>query len=94
MSDVAPRTDPMQDGLETLGALGFTLPSPAYIIGVVLFGVAGLAAYYDGKRHGRPRERWLGVALMLYPYVIYETWLLYVVGTALCVGVLFDRRVT
>lgn len=82
----------MQNELETLGALGFTLPSPAYIAGLIVFGVAGLAAYYDGKRQDRPRERWLGVALMLYPYAIHETWLLYVVGVALCVGVWFDRR--
>jgi len=32
------------------------------------------------------------VALMLYPYAISETWLLYAVGTALCVGVYVYRR--
>ena len=82
----------MNDQLELLRELGFTLPSPAYIAGAVLFGVAGLAAYYDGKRHGRRRERWIGIALMLYPYVIGETWLLYVVGVALCFGAWFARR--
>jgi hypothetical protein len=35
--------------------------------------------------------RWLGVALMLYPYVISQTWLLYGVGTALCAGLVLDR---
>jgi hypothetical protein len=50
-----------------LSELGFAMPSLAYVIGAIVFGLAGLAAYYDGKRHGRPRERWLGVALMLYP---------------------------
>ena len=77
----------MQSQLEMLSELGFAMPSLAYVIGAIVFGLAGLAAYYDGKRHGRPRERWLGVALMLYPYAIGETWLLYVVGIALCVGV-------
>ena len=33
----------------------------------------------------------MGVALMLYPYAIAQTWLLYVVGAALCAGILIDR---
>ncbi len=79
------------DSLQTLQSLGIQLPSPAYIIGAVLFGLIGIAAYRHGKRAGRPRTRWLGVALMLYPYAIAQTWLLYVVGAALCVGVFIDR---
>ena len=82
----------MQSELEMLSELGFTLPSPSYIVGAIVFGLAGLAAYHDGKRHGRPRERWIGAALMLYPYAVGETWLLYLVGIGLCVGVWFDRR--
>ena len=34
-----------------LGALGFTLPSPAYIVGVIVFGVIGLVAYYCRQAH-------------------------------------------
>jgi apolipoprotein N-acyltransferase len=83
----------MHDELEALSALGITLPSPAYLVGAVVFGLAGLLAYYDGKRERRPRERWLGVALMLYPYVIGETWLLYCVGVALCIGAWSARRI-
>jgi len=82
----------MQNELEMLRELGFTLPSPAYIAGAVVFGLAGIAAYYDGKRNGRPRERWIAIALMLYPYAVGETWLLYVVGVALCIGAWFARR--
>jgi hypothetical protein len=80
----------MQDELELLQTLGFTLPSPAYIVGVILFGLVGLYAYYVGKHHGRPRTRWLGLALMLYPYVVWNTWVLYAVGAALCIGVWKD----
>ena len=79
------------DSVQTLQSLGISLPSPAYIIGAVLFGLIGIAAYRYGKRAGRPRSKWLGVALMLYPYAIPQTWLLYVVGVALCVGVFIDR---
>ena len=81
----------MQDELGRCSELGITLPSPAYIVGAILFGVLGLAAYYYGKRDGRPRTRWLGLALMLYPYVVWQTWLLYLVGVGLCVAVWFDR---
>lgn len=80
----------MQDELDYLHTLGFTWPSPAYIVGVIVFGIAGLFAYYVGKHRGRPITRWLGLALMLYPYVVWNTWLLYVVGLALCVGVWRD----
>lgn len=79
------------DSLQTLQSLGISLPSPAYIIGTVLFGLIGIAVYRYGKRVGRPRSKWLGVALMLYPYAIPQTWSLYVVGVALCVGVFIDR---
>jgi hypothetical protein len=79
------------DELNALQSLGLTLPSPAYILGAVVFGLAGFAAYRYGRKSGRPRTQWLGVALMLYPYAISRTWLLYVVGSALCVGIVLDR---
>ena len=81
----------MQDGLDTLGALGIALPSPAYIVGVIVFGVVGLVAYYRGKRSGRPRMRWLGLALMLYPYLVWQTWLLYLAGAGLCAAIWWYR---
>jgi hypothetical protein len=73
----------MQDELEMLQALGFTWPSPAYIVGAILFGLLGLFAYYYGKRRERRATKWLGVALMLYPYVVPNTWALYAIGVAL-----------
>ncbi len=82
----------MQDGLEVLGELGFTWPSPAYIVGAILFGLVGLCAYYYGKRHERPATRWLGVALMLYPYIVPRTWALYAIGAALSAAAWFYRK--
>ena len=35
----------LMDNLETLQAMGLTLPSPAYIVGAVLFGIIGIVAY-------------------------------------------------
>jgi hypothetical protein len=81
----------MQNGLKTLDALGITLPSPAYIVGAIVFGIVGLAAFVHGKRVARPRTRWLGLTLMLYPYIVWQTWLLYVVGIVLTFAVWLDR---
>jgi len=79
------------DTTQALESFGLTLPTPAYIAGALLFGLLGLAAYRYGKKTERSRSKWLGVALMLYPYVVPQTWLMYVIGVALCAGVYFDR---
>ena len=71
--------------------LGFTWPSPVYIVGVILFSILGMVAYYVGKRRQKATVKWLGVALMLYPYVVSNTWALYAIGTALCVGAWVER---
>jgi membrane associated rhomboid family serine protease len=78
--------------LELLQSLGLTLPSPAYIVGAVLFGIIGMAAFFYGRKKAQARIKWLGVALMFYPYVVWETWMLYAVGTALCAAIYFYRR--
>jgi len=82
----------MKDNLAALEALGFTLPSTAYLIGVVIFGIMGYVAYRYGKKRSVPATKWIGVALMLYPYAISATSLLYVVGIGLCVGAYLAAR--
>lgn len=77
--------------LATLQGLGLELPSPAYLFGALVFGLIGWAAYRRGRKSERPRVWCLGLALMLYPYVISRTWLLYVVGAALCGALFIDR---
>ena len=79
------------DELAQLQSLGFTLPSPAYIFGAVVFGLVGMAAFRYGRKREQPLKVWLGVALMLYPYAVSRTWLMYVVGIALCAGLFIDR---
>lgn len=74
-------------GMDQLGALGLEMPSPAYVAGALLFGIAGWLAYRRGRKLGRPPLTWSGVALMLYPYAVSSTWLLWAVGTALCAWV-------
>ena len=72
--------------------MGFTLPSPAYLIGAIFFGIIGYAAYRYGKKASLMTTKWLGIALMLYPYAISETWMLYTVGAGLCIGMYVYRR--
>ena len=78
------------DTLSALQSLGLELPSPAYIVGAIVFGLIGMAAYWHGKKAQRRSTRWWGVALMFYPYAISPTWLLYAVGAALCLGWWWD----
>ena len=80
------------DGLTTLKPLGLTLPTTSYLIGDVIFGIVGYVAYRYGKKMSLQATKWIGIALMLYPYAISATWLLYVVGTGLCIGAYLSAR--
>jgi hypothetical protein len=73
-------------------SLGLSLPSPAYLAGAVLFGIIGFASYRYGKKASREGPRWIGLALMLYPYVVSETWLMYAVGAGLCLVLYVFRK--
>lgn len=79
------------DEIHALETLGLTMPSAAYLFGLILFSVIGYAAYRYGKKAAAGRTLWIGVAIMLYPYATSETWQLYVVGVALCVGLYVTR---
>jgi hypothetical protein len=39
-------------------------------------------AYRRGKKTGRTSLRWIGLGTMLFPYVVPQTWLLWLVGSA------------
>lgn len=81
------------DGNGALGLLGLAMPTPAYLAGLVLFGILGLAAYRHGRKSSRPYVRWGGLVLMLYPYAVSGTWQLYALGAGICavIYVLRDR---
>jgi surface polysaccharide O-acyltransferase-like enzyme len=72
------------ENLKAFESMGLVLPSAWYILGSVLFGIVGYIAYRRGKATKRPSLLWTGVALMLYPYAVSETWTLWVIGFGLC----------
>ena len=74
----------MNDLTSTMGALGLELPSPAYIVGSILFGLIGVAVFRHGRRLQRREMTWAGITLMVYPYIITETWMMWAFGAALC----------
>lgn len=73
--------------LKALQSMGFTLPSPAYLLGAIVFGLLGMVAFSRGRKASLPMLTWPGLALMLYPYAVSETWLLWVIGVGLGIWV-------
>ena len=67
------------------------MPTPAVLFASVLFGAIGLGAFLYGKKSLRWKPMGVGVALMVYPYFISQTWLLYFIGCALCAGLFLFR---
>jgi hypothetical protein len=72
------------DELKSLQSLGLVLPEPLYLAGAILFGIIGYVAFRRGRKASRVALIWNGVALMVYPYAISQTWLLWALGAALC----------
>jgi hypothetical protein len=69
--------------LKALESMGLTLPSPAYILGSLVFGIFGYVAFNRGRKSSRMDMIAVGLVLMLYPYAVSETWMLWAIGTAL-----------
>jgi len=74
------------EAFTALQGLGLELPSVAYLIGAIVFGLIGWAAWRHGRKTGRRGTLWMGVALMFYPYLVSSTVALYAVGLGLCAG--------
>jgi len=72
------------DEIKNLESLGLVLPSPLYIAGAILFGIVGYMAFRRGRKTASKTLTWTGVAMMLYPYAVSQTWLLWLLGAGLC----------
>jgi hypothetical protein len=67
------------------------MPSPANLFGSLAFGVIGMGAFAYGKKVGGLRAMLIGVGLMVFPYFIDPTWLLFTVGAALTAALFIFR---
>ncbi len=63
--------------------LNFLMPSPGNLFGAILFGSIGMGAFVYGKKSGAIKPIIIGILLMIYPYFIPQTWLMYLAGSAL-----------
>lgn len=68
-------------------ALGLEMPTPMYVLGIILFSIVGFWAWRRGKKKDDVATRWLGFTLMVYPYAVSSTWLLWIAGIILCAAV-------
>jgi len=60
------------------------MPTPGSLFAAILFGAIGMGAFVYGKRAGLAKPMILGIALMVYPYFVSETWLVFSIGALLC----------
>lgn len=75
--------------LKTLQSMGLTLPSPAYLLGCLVFSIVGYLSFRRGRKSQRTELMFAGGALMFYPYAVSETWMLWVIGALLTAWVYF-----
>jgi hypothetical protein len=68
------------------------MPSAAALFGSLMFGIIGIAAFRYGKKSAMLMPMILGIVLMVFPYFVPQTWLLYAIGAALTFAVWFFRK--
>ncbi len=67
-------------------------PSPAALFASVLFGAIGFAAFAYGKRMLAWKPMVIGAGLMAYPYFVPQTWMIYAIGSGLCLVLYLFRE--
>ena len=65
--------------------------SMSNIIGGLIFGSVGFVAFIYGKKESNFKIMILGALLMVYPYFIQNTLLIYVIGAVLTAALFFLR---
>jgi hypothetical protein len=61
------------------------------VVGMLIFSGVGLVAFVYGKKQRLFKPMILGAALMVYPYLVSNTILLYAIGIALTAAVVLLR---
>jgi hypothetical protein len=67
------------------------MPTPAALFGLIVFSAIGFGVFLYGKRTAQWKPLVIGIALMVYPYFVAETWILYAFGCALCLALILFR---
>ncbi len=65
--------------------------NPYNLLAGFVFGTIGLGAFSFGKKLERTKPMMIGVALMVYPYLFSNPWLLWGTGLALLVALWFHH---
>lgn len=68
------------------------MPTPVNLFGLIVFSVIGFAMFTYARKQGKWRTAGISVTLMIYPYFIEQTWLLYAIGLALCAALYVFRE--
>ena len=64
----------------------------ANIFAWVIFGIIGSVAFFSATKARALPQAVIALALMVYPYFVPQTWLLYVIGVALTAGLFIFRE--
>jgi hypothetical protein len=75
--------DQINEALVLFGMEPIVWPGPAYWIAIVLFSVIGMVLLVLARRHRKRMVMWVSFALMLYPYVVWGTIPVWIVGILL-----------
>ena len=65
--------------------------SAGNLIGGLVFGSIGFVAFIYGKRMHLWKPMFCGIVLMIYPYFIGDTWMVYAIGVIGTVALFFLR---
>jgi len=68
------------------------MPTPGALFASILFGLIGAVAFGFGKRNASWRPMLIGLALIVFPYFVSQTWLVYVLGGALSAALFVFRE--
>ena len=67
-------------GVDPSVSSGFTFGN---IMAWIIFGIVGMYAFNYGRKEKAYKPLVIGLTLMIYPYFVHNTWVLYLVGIGL-----------
>lgn len=66
--------------------------TPENLLGSLIFSAIGLGAFIYGKKAAKLKALVIGLLLMIYPYFVTDTWLLYAIGVLLTITLMMWRE--